>query len=81
MPACPARNTPAAVRPALTALKPLSLLPVPRVCPPHCSLPARLQKLVLETGYGTLAANSRRATDFYKVPREDLMSIGVDYAL
>lgn len=51
------------------------------MCPPHCSLPARLQKLVLETGYGTLAANSRRATDFYKVPREDLMSIGVDYAL
>ncbi|PSC70116.1 potassium transporter 12 isoform A [Micractinium conductrix] len=33
-----------------------------------------VQKLVLETGYGTLAANSRRATDFYKVPREDLMT-------
>lgn len=40
-----------------------------------------LKALLLETLYGTLVANCRPTTRVYRIPRESLLSIGIDYQL
>ncbi|KAL4425077.1 hypothetical protein ABPG77_010391 [Micractinium sp. CCAP 211/92] len=40
-----------------------------------------LKVLLLETLYGTLVANCRPTTRMYQIPRESLLSIGVDFQL
>lgn len=39
------------------------------------------QVLLLETLYGTLVANCRPTTRVYHIPRESLLSIGIDFQL